>query len=80
MDAVNAGSRDALATFGMARKVSRKSILLSFMEALRQSRSREARRLIANYAHLVADRDTIVGATSGDRTRQAARSTDRKIQ
>jgi hypothetical protein len=57
MNAVNAGSRDPVATFGMARKQSRKSILLRFMEALKESRRREARRVIATYAHLLANRD-----------------------
>jgi hypothetical protein len=59
MNAVNAGSRDPAATFGMARKESRKSILLRVMEALKESRRREARRVIATYAHLLADRDTL---------------------
>jgi hypothetical protein len=59
MNAVNAGSRDPVATFGMARKESHKSILLHFMEALKESRRREARRVIATYAHLLADRDTL---------------------
>jgi hypothetical protein len=80
MNAVNAGSRDSLVTFDMARRVSRKSILSNFMEALRQSRRREARRVIATYAHLVADRDTIIDATSCDRTRRAARSKDKRMQ
>src|SRR5215510_2235520 len=62
MNAVNAGSRDSLVTFGMARRVSPKSIFSSFVEALRQSRRREARRVIATYAHLVADRDAIINA------------------
>ena len=57
MNAVNAGSRDPAATFGMARKKSRKSILLRFTEALKESRRRQARRVIATYAHLLADRD-----------------------
>ena len=61
MNAVNAGSRDPVATFGMARKESRKSILLRVMEALKESRRREARRAIATYAHLLADRDTLDG-------------------
>ena len=59
MNAVNAGSRDPVATFGTARKESRKSILLRFMEALKESRRREARRVITTYAHLLADRDTL---------------------
>jgi hypothetical protein len=59
MKAVNAGSRDPVATFGMARKGSRKSILLRFMQALKESRRREARRVIATYEHLLADRDTL---------------------
>jgi hypothetical protein len=80
MSAVNAGSRDALETFGVARKVSRKSILSSFMEALRQSRHREARHILATYAHLVADLDTINNATSCGRTRRATRSTDKQMQ
>ena len=63
MNAVNAGSRDSLVTFGMAQRVSPKSILSSFLEALRQSRRREARRVIATYAHLVADRDAIINAS-----------------
>ena len=59
MKAVNAGSRDPVATFGTVRKESRKSILLRFMEALKESRRREARRVITTYAHLLADRDTL---------------------
>jgi hypothetical protein len=35
--------------------------LLHFMEALKESRRREARRVIATYAHLLADRDTLDG-------------------
>ena len=58
MNAVNTGSRDPVATSGMARKEPRKSILLRFMEALKESRRREARRVIATYVHLLADRDT----------------------
>ena len=58
MNAVNAGSRDPVATFGTARKESRKSILLRFMQALKESRRREAQRVIATHAHLLADRDT----------------------
>lgn len=58
MDAVNAGSRDPVATFGMARKESHASFLLRFMDALKESRRREARRVIATYAYLLADRDT----------------------
>jgi hypothetical protein len=58
MNAMNAGSRDPVATFGMARKKSRRSIILRFMQALKESRRREARRVIATYAHLLADRDT----------------------
>jgi hypothetical protein len=54
----DAGSRDPVATFGMARKKSRKSILVRFTEALKESRHRQARRVIATYAHLLADRDT----------------------
>ena len=61
MNAVNAGSRDPVATFGLVRKESRKSILLRFMEALKESRRREARRVIATYAQLLADRDTLDG-------------------
>ena len=57
MNAVNAGSRDPAATFGMAGNKSRKSILLRFTEALKESRRRQARRVIATYAHLLADRD-----------------------
>lgn len=53
----DAGSRDPVATFGMARKKSRNSILLSFTEALKEPRRRQARRVIATYAHLLADRD-----------------------
>jgi hypothetical protein len=53
----DAGSRDPVATFGMARKKSRKSILLRFTEALKESRRRQARRVIATYAHLLADGD-----------------------
>lgn len=80
MSAMNTGSRDGLATFEMAQTVSRKSILSSFMEALRQSRRREARHVLATYAHLVADRDAIVDATSHGRTHRAARSTDKRLQ
>jgi hypothetical protein len=80
MNAVNAGSRYSLVTFGMARRVSPKSILSSFVEALRQSRRREARRVIATYAHLVADRDAIINATSCGRTRRATRSKDKRMQ
>ena len=58
MNAMNAGSRDPVATFGMARKKSRRSIILRFMQALKESRRREAPRVIATYAHLLADRDT----------------------
>jgi hypothetical protein len=58
MNAANAGPRDPVAMFGMARKESRKSILLRFIEALKESRRREAQRVIATYAHLLADRDT----------------------
>jgi hypothetical protein len=54
----DAGSRDPVAIFGMARKKSRKSILLRFTEALKESRRRQARRVIATYAHLLADGDT----------------------
>ncbi|MFY9687000.1 MAG: hypothetical protein WAJ88_14465 [Pseudolabrys sp.] len=59
MDAVNASSRDSVATFGMARKESRKSIVSRFMEALKESRRREARRVITTYAYLVADSDIL---------------------
>jgi hypothetical protein len=38
---------------------SHKSILLHFMEALKESRRRETRRVIATYAHLLADRDIL---------------------
>ena len=51
MNAANAGPRDPVAMFGMARKESRKSILLRFIEALKESRRREAQRVIATYAH-----------------------------
>ena len=83
MNAVNAGSRDPVATFGMARKESRKSILLRFMEAMKESRCREARRVIATYAHLLADRDTLattINTSSCDRTRRAARSIEARTQ
>ena len=80
MNALNAGSRDAFATLEMAQRVSRKSILSNFVEALRQSRRREAHRVLANYAHLVADRDTINNATSFGRTRQATPCTDKRTQ
>jgi hypothetical protein len=59
MNAVNAGSHDPVATFGMARNESRKSFLLRFMEALKESRRREARRVIAINAHLLADHDML---------------------
>ena len=59
MKAVNAGSRNSIATFGMVRTVAIKSFLSVFMEALRQSRRREARRIIATYAHLLDDRKTL---------------------
>ena len=55
MNAVTASSRDSVATFGMAQKESRKSILPRLMEALRESRRREARRVLTTYAHLVAE-------------------------
>jgi hypothetical protein len=58
MDGANAGARDPATTFGSARKGSHKSILSRFMEALKEARRREARRVIATYAHLLADRDT----------------------
>jgi len=58
MNAVNVGSRDPVAAFGLARKESRKSVLLRFVEALKESRRREARRVIATHAHLLANRDT----------------------
>ena len=53
----DAGSRNPVTTFGMARKKSRTLILLRFTEALRESRRRQARRVIATYSHLLADRD-----------------------
>ena len=59
MKAVNAGSRDPLATFDIVGKKSRKSFLSRVMEALKESRRRDARRVIATYAHLLADRDTL---------------------
>jgi len=43
----------------MARNESRKSFLLRFMEALKESRRSEARRVIAINAHLLADHDTL---------------------
>ena len=59
MNAVNAGSRDPLATFDIVGKKSRKSFLLRFMEALKESRRSEARRVIAINAHLLADHDML---------------------
>jgi len=59
MNAANAGPRDPVAMFGMARKESRKPILLRFMEALKESRRSEARRVIAINAHLLADHNTL---------------------
>jgi hypothetical protein len=58
MGAVNAGPRDSVTTLGITRKKSGKLLLLRFMEALKESRRREARRVIANNAHLLANRDT----------------------
>jgi len=55
MNAVTASSRDSVVTCSMARKESRKSILSRFMEALKESRRREARRVFKTYAHLVAE-------------------------
>ena len=77
MNAVNAGSRDPVATFGTARKESRKSILLRFMEALKESRRREARRVITTYAHLLT---ATINTSSCDRTRRAARSIEARMQ
>jgi hypothetical protein len=57
MGAVNAG-RNSVTTLGITRKKSGKSLFLRFMEALKESRRREARRVIANNAHLLANRDT----------------------
>ena len=59
MKTVNAGSREPVATFGVAVNKSRKSFLSCVMEALRESRRREARRVIATYAHLSAGYDTL---------------------
>ena len=56
MKAVNADSRDPAATIGMARKKSHRSFLGRFLEALKESRRREARRVLATYAHLLEDR------------------------
>jgi hypothetical protein len=56
--AVNADSRDPAATIGMAQKKSRRSFFGRFMDALKDSRRREARRVIATYAYLLADRDS----------------------
>jgi len=53
----DAGSRDPVATFGMAQKKSRNSILLRFTKALKELGRRQARRVIATYAHLLAERD-----------------------
>jgi hypothetical protein len=58
MKAVNADSRDPAATIGMAQKKSRRSFFGRFMDALKDSRRREARRVIATYAYLLADRDS----------------------
>jgi hypothetical protein len=58
MKAVNADSRDPAATIGMAQKKSRRSFLVRFMDALKDSRRHEARRVIATYAYLLADRDS----------------------
>jgi hypothetical protein len=58
MKAVNADSRDPAATIGLAQKKSRRSFFGRFMDALKDSRRREARRVIATYAYLLADRDS----------------------
>jgi hypothetical protein len=60
MDAVNyAGSRNRGRTIDGTSKIeSRKSIFSRFMNGLMESRRREARRVIATYAHLLAQDDT----------------------
>jgi hypothetical protein len=60
MDAANpAGSRGPATTLGGASKIaSRKSIFSRFVSALKESRRREARRVIATYAHLMARAET----------------------
>jgi hypothetical protein len=67
MDAVNtAGSRNPAGTLaGTSQVKSRKSIYAHFMNALKESRSHEARRVIANYAHLLAQDDTSDGPQRG---------------
>ena len=85
MVAVNyTDSRNPTATLGGASKVaSRRSIFSRFVKALKDSRCREARRVITTYAHLVADWDSLeksINATSGGRTRLAARSTAARMQ
>jgi hypothetical protein len=59
MTVMKADSRDSVATFGMDREEARKSLLLRFMDALKESRRREARRVIATHAHLLANRDIL---------------------
>ena len=46
--------RPAKAIAGRMRAVPRRSFFGCFIDALRESRSREARRVIAKYAHLQA--------------------------
>jgi hypothetical protein len=58
LDAVeHAGSCNSATTLGAARNVEpRKGFFARFMQALRDSRRREARRVMATYAHLLGDR------------------------
>jgi hypothetical protein len=84
MVAVNyTDSRNPTAALGGASKVaSRRSIFSRFVKALKDSRRREARRVITTYAHLVADWDSLeksINATCG-RTRLAARSTAARMR
>lgn len=66
MDAVNcAGSRPADARAGTSKVESRRSIFLRFMNAMKESRRCEARRVITTYAHLLAEDDAAKGRQRG---------------
>jgi hypothetical protein len=58
LDAVeHAGPRNSATALGAARTVEpRKGFFARFMQALKESRRHEARRVMATYAHLLADR------------------------
>lgn len=59
MDAVNyVGSHPAGSLGGNNKIESHKSIFSSFANALKETRRREARRVIATYAHLLARDDS----------------------